>query len=310
MTEPVHSLQKPYGIPDRENITLIRRISWIGLATNILLSAVKFLTGILGSSQAIVADAVHSLSDLVTDLAILMGVKYWTAPADADHPYGHRRIEALITLFIGGILFTTALSIGYHALVTIHNQHIKPPALFASAGALLSIIFKEILYQWTRIVGKKTNSLAVIANAWHHRSDAISSIPAFFASAIAALYPGWEFIDHIGALIVILLIIKVSWDIMKPAFGELTDQGLPNETLQKIAAVALKNSQVRDVHAVRTRKHGDGIYIDLHALVDPDLTIEQAHDVSGEIKQSLLNSEFGIVDVIVHIEPYREPAEK
>ncbi len=310
MAESLHQPQNPYGTGDRENIALIRRISWIGLATNLLLSAVKFITGILGSSQAIVADAVHSLTDLVTDLAILMGVKYWTAPADTDHPYGHRRIEALVTLFIGGILFTTALSMGYHALLTIHDQHIKSPALFASTGALLSIIIKEILYHWTRIVGRKTNSPAVIANAWHHRSDAISSIPAFFASLIAALYPGWEFIDHIGALIVVLLIVKVSWDIMKPAFAELTDQGLPKETLQKVAAVALENSQVRDVHAIRTRKHGDGIYVDLHALVDPHLTIEQAHDISGEIKQSLLKGDFGIVDVIVHIEPFRKPSEK
>lgn len=288
------------------DVRLIRKVTLVGLITNLFLSALKFVVGILGASQAIVADAVHSLSDLSTDVALLMGVKYWTAPADADHQYGHRRIEAIVTLFIGGVLLSGALGIGYHALVTIRDQPVRQPALFASIGALVSMILKEILYRWTTAVGKKTNSPAVVANAWHHRSDAISSIPALVSSAVAALYPQWAFIDHIGALVVSILILKVSWDILKPALEELTDQGLLGEGITQVISIAKENEQVRDVHAVRSRKAGAGIFVDLHILVDSTLSIKEAHDISSEVKKKLLEKGPGIIDAVIHIEPYEK----
>ena len=285
-------------------VASIHRVTVAGLITNILLSVLKFIAGLLGASQAIVADAVHSLTDCATDIAVLMGVKYWSAPADADHPYGHRRIEAIVTLFIGGVLLAGALGLAYHAVVTIRDPHLRPPELFASSAALISIIVKEILYRWTKKVGKNCKSPAVVANAWHHRSDAISSIPALAASAIAALFPQWAFIDHVGAMIVSLLIIKVSWDIVKPALEELSEKGLSKETQQKIITAVRETKHVRSVHALRSRKYGGYIYVDLHIQMDGSMSVKEAHDIAGEVKASLLSAGYGIIDAVIHIEPF------
>ena len=153
-------------------------------------------------------------------------------------------------------------------------------------------------------MGKNCKSPAVVANAWHHRSDAISSIPALIASAVAALFPKWAFIDHVGAIVVSLLIIKVSWDIVKPALEELSEKGLSKDTLQKVISAVRKTEQVRGVHALRSRKFGDGIYVDLHIQVDGSMSVKEAHDISGAVKHRLLNTGFGIIDAVIHIEPF------
>jgi cation diffusion facilitator family transporter len=285
-------------------VSKIRRVTVWGMVINIFLVVLKAVVGIIGSSQAIVADAVHSLSDLITDIAVLLGVKYWTAPADTEHPYGHRRIETLVTIFIGSLLMFVAFGIGYHAANTLHDQHVKAPELFASIGAFVSIIMKEWLYQWTKKVGIEVHSQAVVANAWHHRSDAMSSLPAFVASAIAAIAPGWAFIDHIGAIIVALFIGKVAWDIVKPAMNDLADKGVSPGELTRIMDFVTGMDQVRGIHKVRTRKLGEGIWLDLHLEVDGTLSIRNAHDISEVVKQRLLHADFGIADVIIHIEPY------
>ena len=170
---------------DSGNIAQIRKITWIGLIVNILLAAIKFTLGIVGRSHAVVADAVHSLSDLGTDFAILFGVKYWSKPADEDHPYGHRRIETFVTLLISCALLGVAVAIGYNALISLRDAHVRQPGWIAFYGALLSIVFKEVLYRWTFKVGKRAKSSAVLANAWHHRTDAFSSIPVAIAVAAA-----------------------------------------------------------------------------------------------------------------------------
>ena len=158
----------------------------IGLLGNVATSALKFVAGFIGSSQAVVADAVHSLSDTVTDIAILVGVKYWSAPADDCHPYGHRRIEAMVTAAIGMALAVVAFGIGYNAIATVREEHLEPPGWIAFLGAMVSIVVKEVIYRWTTSVGRRAKSSAVLANAWHHRSDALSSIPAALAVVLAA----------------------------------------------------------------------------------------------------------------------------
>jgi len=287
-----------------QNATEVRRVTWIGLAGNVFLSALKFIVGFLGSSQAVVADAVHSLSDMGTDFAVLLGVKFWSAPADESHPYGHRRIETIVTGAIGIALALAALGIGYNSLATIRDVHLKQPGWIAIAGSLLAIILKETLYRWTVAVGKRTKSSAVVANAWHHRSDALSSVPVVIAVTVAVINPKLAFIDHIGALVVSIFILKVSWDIIYPSLSELADLGAPQKSREKIRSIAMGINGVKSVHGIRTRRLGSGLHVDLHILVDGEMTVSMGHDISAAVKSALIEKGPNILDAVVHLEPY------
>lgn len=287
-----------------ETIREVRRISLISMLVNILLAGVKMLVGFLGHSQAVIADGVHSLSDLATDIAVLFGVKFWTAPPDQNHPYGHRRVEALITVVIGLILVGVAIGIGYNSITTIHVNPLKTTGRIALIGPILSIIFKEILYRWNIDVGKRIRSTAVIANAWHHRSDAISSLPAMIAVIAASINPEWAFVDHIGALVVSLFILKVAWGIVGPSLAELTDAGAGEKERLLIESMCCQVGGVKEVHAIRTRKLGSGIHVDLHILVNPEIPVRQGHQISEDVKSRLLSQGPQILDVVVHLEPF------
>lgn len=286
---------------DRSEIT---RVTWVGLAVNLFLSAVKFITGYLGMSQAVMADAFHSLSDIITDLAILLGVRFWSRPADHDHPYGHSRIETMVTAFIALTLFAAGVGIGYNALTTLRDADIAQPGIIATVGAAFSIVLKEGLYRWTLRVGRRSGSSSVVANAWHHRSDAISSIPAFAAVLLASLDPRMAFVDHLGAFIVCLFIVKVSWDLIKPTLVELSDRGACGEDLQRIEEIAMGVEGVLEVHAIRSRRHGQGIFVDLHVLVDGAMSVRDGHDIASRVKGDLLKKGPEILDVVVHLEPF------
>jgi cation diffusion facilitator family transporter len=293
----------------RKQVDQVRLVSWAGVAVNLFLSLVKFIAGYLGSSQAVIADAVHSLSDMTTDLAVIFGVRYWVAPADEKHPYGHGRIETIITATIGMILTAVALGIGYKAISTIRDVHLKQPGWIALLGALFSIMLNEGLYHWTVRIGKRAKSTAVIANAWHHRSDALSSIPAVIAVALAIMSPKLAFIDHIGALIVSVFILKVSWDIVYPAFLELSDSGASRKELDQIESIARGVTGVQLVEAIRTRRCGDGIFVDLHVQVEGEMSVREGHNIAGAVKGNLMEKGPNVHDVIVHIEPFEQDSE-
>ena len=285
-------------------IAQIRKVTIWGMLVNIGLALVKFIVGLIGSSQAVIADAVHSLSDMATDIAVIFGVKFWSAPPDKDHPYGHGRIEALVTVAIALALLGVAVGLGYNAFSTINSKHDESVGWIAIYGPIFSIIFKEALYHWTVRVGKEVKSSAVIANAWHHRSDVLSSIPALIAVIVSAINPQWNFVDSIGAIIISVFILKVSWDIIIPALHELSDSGASQNDRNHIKEIALQVEGVKSTHAIRTRKFGASIYVDLHILVSPELTVRAGHDISEDVKVALMNDGPDIVDVIVHLEPY------
>lgn len=292
------------------HIGLIQKVTWGGMFVNLALSGIKFIVGILGSSQAVVADAIHSLSDMSTDIAILFGVKFWTAPPDSSHPYGHERIEELVTVAIGLALAFVAAGLTYNAITNMHEDHVKSIRWVAVIGPVLSIIGKEALYRWTVHVGEKVKSSAVIANAWHHRSDALSSIPALVAVVVAALYPEWGFIDHIGAVVIACFIFKVSWDIIVPALKGLIDTGASAKTQAHIKDIAMGVKGVKSTHAIRTRTFGSNLLVDLHILVDPYLTVKAGHNISEGVKEQLLKNVPEVMDVVVHLEPYDEENRK
>ncbi|MBN2092909.1 cation transporter [candidate division KSB1 bacterium] len=282
----------------------IRKITWIGIFINLALSVIKFIVGYLGRSQAVIADAFHSISDLATDFAVIVGVKFWSAPPDEEHPYGHRRIEALITTAIGIVLAFVAIGISYKSLSTIREAHIEQTGWVAVWGPFLSIFLKEILYRWTVTIGIRVKSTAVIANAWHHRSDALSSLPALIAVIAASLNPDWAFFDHIGALIVSLFILKVSWDIVRPSIFELVDRGASRKERELIKQIVMAIDGVKDVHAIRTRKFGQNLSVDLHILVEPEITVRTGHDISEKVQDEILKNGPNVLDVVVHIEPF------
>jgi cation diffusion facilitator family transporter len=282
----------------------VRKITWIGLVVNLLLTILKFVGGVLGRSQAVVADAVHSVSDMTTDVTILIGVKYWTKPADASHPHGHQRLETAITLSIGLVLALAALGLLINAVSSLRHHEAEPVGPIALAAALASLVSKEWLYRWTIRAGKRIRSMPVIANAWHHRSDALSSIPPALAVAAALIDPGWVFLDHVGAAVVALFIFQAAYKIARPAMEKLVDRGAPEKELQKIRTIARSVDGVHDVHAVRTRYVGSmNLAVDLHIMVAPDLSVYEGHEIAKVVRSRLMEEGPDVLDVIVHIEP-------
>jgi len=288
-----------------ENDTLqqIKKITIIGMGVNIFLTIIKIAAGYFGKSQAVLADGVHSLSDLSTDIAIIIGANYWTAPADASHPHGHRRIETAVSIFIGLILVLVAAGISYNSVNSLIAKEGASPDIIAFYAALISIFLKEAIYQITLHIGKKIKSSALIANAWHHRTDALSSLPAAAAVLAAIIKPEWWFIDAFGALLISIFIMQASIKIIWPAFNELTDKGAPKSVYTEIENLCQSVEGVNSCHKCRTRKLGAGWQIDIHIQVKRNLTVTEGHKISGNVKHLLLEKGPDIIDAIIHIEP-------
>ncbi|MDD3154570.1 MAG: cation diffusion facilitator family transporter [Victivallaceae bacterium] len=288
----------------------IRFVTLWGMAVNLLLVLGKAIGGICFHSQALFADAIHSLSDLITDFAVLFGVKYWSAPPDHDHPYGHGRIETLISAFIGLALAVVAVGLVWDAVSTLRAGIEKAPKPAAFFIALGSIGLKEWLFRWTRNVARRVGSKALEANAWHHRSDAISSIPAAVAIALAYFFPTLHFVDPLGAILVSFFILHAAWKITMPTLHELSDGGVPREVEERIYRMAAAVEGIRGVHGARTRNTGNAILVDLHILVDPDMTVLDGHKLSHRVKEVLVRSDLGIADAVIHLEPYQQETRK
>lgn len=288
---------------DASSERYVRKVTWIGLIINLVLTAFKFVAGILGSSQAVVADAIHSLSDCTTDIAVILGSHYWSRPPDEGHPYGHRRIETLVTIFIGVILMGAAIGIGWEGIVTLQKKHAKPPGWIAFLAAAISIVCKEILYRWTAAAGRRVKSAAMVANAWHHRSDAFSSIPVLIAVGGAMISPSWTFLDHLGAVVVSIFIFQAAFKIIWPGLRELIDAGAPKETCERVKAIIYKNKAIKQVHRIRTRYVSNFLQVDLHIVVDGKMTVLEGHDIAEEIRIRVLAEEPDVVDVVVHVDP-------
>jgi cation diffusion facilitator family transporter len=289
--------------PARERY--VRKVTWIGLVTNIGLSGLKFAAGYFGRSQALVADAIHSLTDTTTDIAIIAGSHYWSRPADENHPYGHRRLETLVTAFIGVMLVAAGIGIGWEAIFTLHNNQAAPPGWIAFFAAMASIVVKEVLYRWTAAVGKKIKSPAIAANAWHHRTDAISSLPVLMAVGGALVFPAWSFLDRVGAVIVSIFILHAAIKIIWPAVGELIDAGAPEEIQKKIMEIAANTMGVREVHAVRSRYISSSITVDLHIVVDGSISVREGHTIADSVEDNITCGIPEILEVVVHVDPSR-----
>ena len=288
---------------DASREKIVRKVTWVGLFVNLFLAGFKFIAGIFGRSQALVADAIHSLTDLTTDIAVIAGSHYWSLPPDDDHPYGHKRLETLVTVFIGIVLAAAGIGIGWKAISTLQQKDAAPPGWIAVLAALTSIICKEAIYRWTAATGKRVKSPALAANAWHHRTDAISSVPVLIAVGGAKAFPSWSFLDHLGAAVVSVFILHASIKIIWPALSELIDAGAPSETRKKIRALALKNEGVLQVHDIRTRYISSSIQVDLHIVVAGSVTVRAGHVIADDVRNRIIAEMPEVLDVIVHVDP-------
>ena len=290
----------------------VRQVTLGGMAVNVALSALKAVSGWLAGSQALLADAVHSVSDLVTDFAVLLGVRYWTAPADEEHPYGHGKIQAVVAATIGVALAAVAIGIGRAAVLRLlaaaDGTAPSAPAAFAFWIAVASLVAKEAVYRWTRSVAKRFRSSALEANAWHHRSDAISSIPVALALAVSYFAPSLAWVDALGALVVAAFILKTAWDVVKPAVEELTDAEMPGMSAE-VARIAVGVKGVSGCHRVRTRRYGGVFQADLHIQVARTLSIVEGHAIGHAVRDAIRAADIGVVDAVVHVEPVRETPE-
>ncbi|KAF1075560.1 cation diffusion facilitator family transporter [Halodesulfovibrio sp. MK-HDV] len=288
-----------------EQVAAVSRVTWVGLIVNVLLAAVKIVAGIMGNSRAVTADGIHSLSDLVTDVSLLVGVRMWTAPPDDAHPYGHQRYETLITAGIGLLLAAVAIGIVVDASIAYSGQHLRHVKLVALWAALASIVVKEILYRWTAHYGRLHRAPSVVANAWHHRSDALSSIPAGLSVLVALVFPELHWVDLVGSIIVAFFIMHAAWEVTLPAVNELVDKGVSKDTVESLKLLAASVDGVQDVHKVRTRYQGLAVFVDLHISVDGAISVEEGHAIADKVEALLQGSEYDVADALVHVDPHR-----
>ena len=288
----------------------IYRVTIIGAIVNLFLIIFKFIAGFVGNSGAMIADAVHSFSDFITDIIVIVFVKISSKPKDEDHNYGHGKYETLATAVVGICLIAAGILIFVNGVSTIMDiisgeQVVKPSGL-ALLAALLSIACKEIVYQYTYRVGKALNSQAVIANAWHHRSDALSSIGTALGIGGAILLGGkWTVLDPIAAIVVSFFIVKVAVKLLRPCINELTEEALPKDVDEEIVRIVEEEDGVSHPHHIMTRRIGNNIAVEMHVRVDGNMPLYLAHQKVSNIEERLkerfgLDSHFGI-----HIEPLK-----
>lgn len=280
----------------------VKRTTLVGAVINLLLAVIKVLAGWFGQSHALIADGIHSLSDLVSDVLVwFAGHKAGKGP-DTEHPYGHGRFETVATLALGFLLLAVAVGIAWDATDRLFRPDAllrpEPIALFA---ALLSILVKEALYWYTRGYGRRVRSDLLIANAWHHRSDAISSVVVLIG--VAGTLAGLPYLDAVASVIVAVMIAKIAWDLGSEATRELVDTGLSPERLREISQVIRRSTGVRDVHMLRTRTLGGNASADVHVLVDSDISVSEGHAISVLVQERLFQTIDRMSDVTVHIDP-------
>ena len=296
-------------LPEREKEIL--KLTWTGSIVNLLLLIFKFAAGIFGRSSAMIADAVHSLSDFVTDIIVIVFVRISGKPEDESHKYGHGKYETLATAIIGVLLFFAGVGILIGGAVSIagvvEGKILPAPTPLALAAAAISIVTKEILYRYTVYKGKGLNSKATIANAWHHRSDALSSIGTFIGiGAAICLGEKWRIFDPIAAIVVSAMIIKVAIELVKPCIDELLERSLPAEVENKICDIILSFPNTSSPHHLRTRRIGNHIAIEVHIRMDGTTPLAEAHAVASDIEKKL-KEEFGEETHIgIHLEPIKE----
>jgi len=291
------------GTYDAEhNLKLKSRVTYIGALVNIFLTLIKIGFGVVGQSASLIADGIHSLSDLVSDFFVIIAIKLGSREADHDHPYGHRRFETMATVLLGAGLVVVAGGIAWDAVDRLLDpSKLLVPDKDTLGIAIISILANEWLFHYTKRVGKETRSKLLLANAWHHRSDAFSSVVVLFG--IGAVLMGYPFADAVAAVIVALMIAKMGIGLVLESIYELVDSSLPEDFVREIRRIIKQTPGVRSIHLLRTRRMGEDAYVDTHIVVDPRISVSEGHMIGDAVRDSLKAEFDDVADVLVHIDP-------
>lgn len=286
----------------------IYKVTLVGSAVNVALLTFKFIAGVLGHSSAMIADAVHSLSDFVTDIIVLAFVHVSAKPQDADHDYGHGKYETIASFMIGLALLAAAAGIivsgGAKLVAWARGEELAAPGWLAFAAAIISIVVKEILYRYTAASGKRLDSQALVANAWHHRSDALSSIGTAVGIGGAILFGNrWTVLDPLASVVVGLMLVKVSLELLNSSVGELTEHSLSNDIEKEIEDIICSFPDVSQPHNLRTRRIGNRVAIEAHVRMDGDVSLTMAHNRATAIEQRLRERFGPQTHITIHMEP-------
>lgn len=288
---------------DAEQVLKLKScVTYVGALINIFLTIIKITVGILGQSAALIADGVHSLSDLISDLFVIIAIKLGSREADHEHPYGHRRFETMATVLLGLLLTVVAGGIAWDASERILNaEKLLVPGTNTLGIAIISILANEWLFHYTKRVSVETRSKLLLANAWHHRSDALSSVVVVIG--IGGVLMGYPFADAIAAVIVALMIAKMGIGLVLESINELVDTSLPEDYVKEIRRVIQLTQGVDSIHMLRTRRMGEDAYIDAHIVVDSRISVSEGHMIGDRVRDKLKGEFDDVVDVLVHIDP-------
>lgn len=280
------------------------KVSFVTIIGNILLSVMKLIVGFIAHSNAMISDAIHSASDVFSTFVVIIGIKLASKKADKEHPYGHERLECVAAIVLSMVLFITGLGIGATALKNITSgdyNNIAVPGILALIAAIISIISKEAMYWYTRYNAKKIDSSALMADAWHHRSDAFSSIGALIGIAGARL--GFPIMDSIASLIIFVFIIKAAYDIFKDAIDKMVDHACDDDTVNQIRECVMKHEDVLGIDMLQTRIFGNKIYVDLEIATDGSYTLSKAHTIAESVHDDIEKSFPKVKHIMVHVNP-------
>ncbi|HAJ91914.1 MAG TPA: hypothetical protein DCO71_04745 [Gammaproteobacteria bacterium] len=280
----------------------IRVVTLVGAGVDLLLGVAKIVVGLAAGSQALIADGIHSFSDLATDFLVLFAAKHAHRKADVEHPYGHGRIETVATVVLGISLVLVAIGISYDAVRRLLDPELLlHPGILALVVALVSVVSKEIIYQYTARAARRLRSKMLLANAWHSRSDAISSIVVVIG--VVGTMAGFSSLDAVAAVVVALMIAKIGWDLLWKSLQELIDTALEPEQVAEIRNTIMSVNGVRACHMLRTRHSGNDVLADVHILVDPALSVSEGHQIGETVRRRLIDTNEDVSDVTVHIDP-------
>ena len=290
------------NVSDAEFQRIANRVSFITIVGNVILALFKFFAGVWAHSSAMISDAIHSASDVFSTIVVMIGIRVSAKEPDKEHPYGHERMECVAAIILAMVLFITGLGIGAEALKTIFGggySELKVPGMLALIAAVISIVSKEAMYWYTRYYAKRIDSGALMADAWHHRSDALSSVGALIGIGGAML--GFPVMDAVASLVIFVFIAKAAYDIFKDAMDKMVDHSCDEETEKQIYDCVMKNKEVKGIDMLHTRVFGNKIYVDVEILVDGSYTLKKAHAIAEEVHDNIEQNFPKVKHVMIHV---------